>query len=87
MTVEISDEAYSILQGKVDRGEYASVDAALDESIRQSAMQAHDEEWDEEDRAYLNERIDAGLADVAAGRVISMEDFLAQNETFRLHKA
>lgn len=76
MTVEISDEAYSILQGKVERGEYASVGAALDESIRQSASQADDEEWDEEDRAYLNERIDAGLADVAAGRVIPAEQVL-----------
>ena len=76
MTVEISDEVYGMLKDKVDRGEYPSVGSALDQSIRQYVRQTSDE-WDEEDRAYLDARIEAGLADISAGRTIPAEQVLS----------
>ena len=65
MTIEISDETYRLLQERVERGHYDTLEQALD------------------DLEYVQERIEAGLADVTAGRVRPAEEVLAEMQALR----
>ena len=78
MTVEIPEDTYRIFQESVASGRFATVEEALKESAHLLADSAErDEDW----FAYADERIAAGLADVAAGRTIPAEDVLAELRT------
>ncbi len=81
MTVEISDEAYRILQNRVERGEFESLNLALETSIREASIRTADADVDY--LAYVRDSIEDGLRDVAEGRTISMEAFLAENEALK----
>lgn len=75
MVVEVSDEAYRILQATVQQGRFANIQEALDESVHLlSGDFRPSEDW----LAYADESISEGLADVAAGRTIPAEEFLAE---------
>ncbi len=82
MRVEISEETYHVLQHRVELGHYDSVQEALVGSVHQAAAltsKHHDDDY----LAYVNERIEAGLADVAAGRVRPAEEVLAELRSLR----
>ncbi len=73
MTVELRTEDQELLQALVNAGEYTSLEDALHDSIVSFAGPVT-----EDYKRYVNDAIEAGLADVAAGRVIPAEEFLRE---------
>ncbi|WP_419804481.1 hypothetical protein [Terriglobus sp.] len=86
VTIEISDEAYRILQQRVERGQYQTLEQALDSSIHQAAAW-NDGPHDDVYLEYVQERIEAGLADAAAGRTVPAEQFLTELNARRTRAA
>ena len=75
MNVELSEDSYRILQQSVDCGRFSTIEEALDGSVHLLADEPKPtEDW----LAYADERISAGLADLAAGRVVPAEQVLAE---------
>ncbi len=77
MTIEISSEAYRILQRRVDEGEYGSVEEALDGSVHDADALNRDLPSPEY-LSYAKSRIEAGFADAAAGRVVPADEVFAR---------
>lgn len=82
MTIEISEATYHLLQKRVESGHFDSLEQALDGSVHQAAAYA-DRPRDGGYLRYVQERIDAGLADVAAGRVRPADQVLAEMQALR----
>jgi len=84
MQVELSTQDQAILERFVSSGRFSSMEEAVHECIQTIADDVVvDEEW----REYANERIEAGLADLAAGRTIPAEQFLQELRTMRQKSA
>lgn len=76
MTVEISPEAYRTLQQRVEQGQFASIQDALNACIESSASfgieDTHDPAWLE----YLDSSIEEGLRSAAEEPLILIEEVL-----------
>lgn len=78
MTVEIAAEDHEALQRLVHSGRFSSVAAAVHECVQHLTEEvAPDEEW----KRQLDEAIDEGLADIAAGRYRPAREFLSELHT------
>lgn len=84
MTVEISADDFDLLQELVKSGRYTSVTEALHQGVM---IAATEEPVTDEYRSYLDEAIQAGLADVEAGRTIPAEEFLSELRSRRMKQA
>jgi predicted transcriptional regulator len=73
MTVELRSEDQQLLQTVVDSGQYASLEEALHDS-RVSFAPPPSGKY----KRYLDEVIEEGLADAAAGRLVPAEDVIRE---------
>ncbi len=80
MSITLSPEDEQKAEALVDSGRFASIHDA----IRAGLDALHeDTDWQE----YAKDRIDAGLADVEAGRTVPLQDVLDMLHAARLQKA
>lgn len=80
MTIDLSPEDQKHAEALVASGRFASIEEAI-----HAGLQAVDEpeEW----KDYARDRIDAGLADIEAGRTKSAEEILAMLDSYSQRKA
>ena len=71
MNVTIPKSLESLVREKVEEGHYSTEDEVVADALR--LMQARDE-MAQVKRARLKDAIDRGYEDVAAGRIISLEN-------------
>ena len=80
MAIELSPEDQVAAEAWVAEGRFSSVEEAVHVSID---VMRNQQEWND----YANERIEAGLADVEAGRTRSAEEVLAMLRTYQQKQA
>jgi antitoxin ParD1/3/4 len=76
MTITLTSEQQAWLRVHVERGEFASIDDAARQLIDERIAERMAEEGD--DLAWAKPYVDAALADVANGRVLTREDHEAR---------
>jgi len=80
MNVSLTPELEKFVDDTVATGRYSSASEVVRASLRKLE---EEERWKE----YAKAKIAKGLADIAAGRTISREDFLAEVEERRKKRA
>ena len=80
MAIELSPEDKRTAEEWVAAGRFGSVEEVVHVSMQNLRNQ---QEWNE----YASERIEAGLADIEAGRTRSSEDVLAMLASFQQKQA
>jgi len=80
MNVSLTPELEKFIDDTVATGRYSSASEVVRASLRKLE---EEERWKE----YAKAKIAKGLADIAAGRTISREDFLAEVEERRKKRA
>ena len=76
MTISLTPDQHAWIVEQVERGKFASVEAAasqlIDERIAELAS-------DDDDLAWAKPLVDKALADVAAGRTVTLAEHRARN--------
>ena len=80
MTVELKSEDQQKAEAMVSSGRYASVEEVLHAAL-------HNLEREEQYKNLVKTKIAKGLEDVAAGRTVSREEFLAEIKERRRKRA
>ncbi len=80
MSISLSPEDQKIVEALVASGRFNSADDALHAGLE--ALE-EDKDW----QRYASDRISVGLADIEAGRTVSVDEVLEMLHAARLHKA